>query len=86
MPYCPRCGTALSSHEVALGYEDVEDPSIYVRFPLLAEDGGEAGESLLVEIEGACLKGMEQEARFLESLGKVQAYRTRLQLSFKYEG
>ena len=35
MPYCPRCGTALSSHEVALGYEDVVDPSVYVRFPLL---------------------------------------------------
>jgi isoleucyl-tRNA synthetase len=48
VPYCPRCGTALSSHEVALGYEDVVDPSIYVRFPLVAEDGGEAGESLLV--------------------------------------
>jgi isoleucyl-tRNA synthetase len=43
VPYCPRCGTALSSHEVALGYEDVEDPSIYVRFPLL-----DAEESLLV--------------------------------------
>ena len=27
VPYCPRCGTALSSHEVALGYQDVEDPS-----------------------------------------------------------
>ncbi|MEX0972319.1 MAG: isoleucine--tRNA ligase [Solirubrobacterales bacterium] len=48
VPYCPRCGTALSSHEVALGYKDVSDPSIYVRFPLLTEDGGEAGESLLV--------------------------------------
>jgi isoleucyl-tRNA synthetase len=48
VPYCPRCGTALSSHEVALGYEDVEDPSIYVRFPLLDEQGGEVGESLLV--------------------------------------
>jgi isoleucyl-tRNA synthetase len=48
VPYCPRCGTALSSHEVALGYRDIEDPSIYVRFPLLAEDGGGAGESLLV--------------------------------------
>ncbi len=47
VPYCPRCGTALSSHEVALGYQDVADPSIYVRFPLLAEDGAEA-ESLLV--------------------------------------
>jgi isoleucyl-tRNA synthetase len=48
VPYCPRCGTALSSHEVALGYKDIEDPSIYVRFPLLDEAGGEAGESLLV--------------------------------------
>jgi len=48
VPYCPRCGTALSSHEVALGYQDVEDPSIYVRFPLLDADGGETGESLLV--------------------------------------
>jgi isoleucyl-tRNA synthetase len=48
VPYCPRCGTALSSHEVAQGYEDVEDPSIYVRFPLLGEDGSETSESLLV--------------------------------------
>jgi isoleucyl-tRNA synthetase len=48
VPYCPRCGTALSSHEVALGYEDVKDPSIYVRFPLVGEDGSEDGESLLV--------------------------------------
>jgi isoleucyl-tRNA synthetase len=35
VPYCPRCGTALSSHEVASGYQMVTDPSIYVRFPLL---------------------------------------------------
>ncbi len=35
VPYCPRCGTALSSHEVAQGYQDVVDPSVYVRFPLL---------------------------------------------------
>ncbi|HEX5713951.1 MAG TPA: isoleucine--tRNA ligase [Solirubrobacterales bacterium] len=48
VPYCPRCGTALSSHEVAQGYKDVEDPSIYVKFPLLGEDGSESGESLLV--------------------------------------
>ncbi len=39
VPYCPRCGTALSSHEVALGYMDVEDPSVYVRFPLADEPG-----------------------------------------------
>jgi isoleucyl-tRNA synthetase len=48
VPYCPRCGTALSSHEVAQGYRDVEDPSIYLRFPLLEHDGAEAGASLLV--------------------------------------
>ena len=34
VPYCPRDGTPLSSHEVAQGYKDVEDPSIYVKFPL----------------------------------------------------
>jgi isoleucyl-tRNA synthetase len=34
VPYCPRCGTALSSHEVAQGYREVEDPSVYVRFAL----------------------------------------------------
>ena len=34
VPYCPRCGTALSSHEVALGYQDVSDPSIYIKIPL----------------------------------------------------
>jgi isoleucyl-tRNA synthetase len=39
VPYCPRCGTALSSHEVAQGYAEVEDPSVYVRFPLVDEPG-----------------------------------------------
>lgn len=34
VPYCPRCGTPLSSHEVALGYKEIQDPSVYVRFPL----------------------------------------------------
>ncbi|HXT18303.1 MAG TPA: isoleucine--tRNA ligase [Gemmatimonadaceae bacterium] len=34
LPYCPRCGTALSSHEVAQGYEDVEDPSVYIALEL----------------------------------------------------
>ncbi|MFY9588417.1 MAG: isoleucine--tRNA ligase [Actinomycetota bacterium] len=34
VPYCPRCGTPLSDHEVALGYETVTDPSVYVRFPV----------------------------------------------------
>ena len=34
LPYCPRCGTTLSSHEVALGYQDVSDPSVYVAVEL----------------------------------------------------
>ncbi|MGH2945251.1 MAG: isoleucine--tRNA ligase [Solirubrobacteraceae bacterium] len=39
VPYCARCGTALSSHEVAQGYRDVEDPSVYVTFPVVAPAG-----------------------------------------------
>jgi isoleucyl-tRNA synthetase len=35
-PYCPRCGTGLSDHELAQGYEEVVDPSVYVRFPVKA--------------------------------------------------
>jgi isoleucyl-tRNA synthetase len=38
LPYCPRCETALSSHELALGYRDVEDPSVYVALDLLDGD------------------------------------------------
>ncbi len=37
VPYCARCGTALSSHELAQGYDDAVDPSVYVRFPLRDE-------------------------------------------------
>ena len=48
VPYCVRCGTALSSHEVAQGYEDVEDPSIYVMFPVTEPVGPlRAGDRLL---------------------------------------
>ncbi len=38
VPYCPRCGTALSSHEVAQGYKDVKEKSIYVKFKAKGED------------------------------------------------
>ncbi|HUU27856.1 MAG TPA: isoleucine--tRNA ligase [archaeon] len=31
LPYCPRCGTGLSSHEVSLGYQEVEDPSVFIK-------------------------------------------------------
>ncbi len=56
VPYCPRDGTALSSHEVALGYHEVQDPSVFVRLPVLEiapsdeipESVLQAGDSLLV--------------------------------------
>jgi len=56
VPYCPRCGTALSSHEVAQGYHDIEDPSVYVKLPLrvpapsdqIPESPLEPGDQLLV--------------------------------------
>jgi len=46
-PHCPRCGTSLSSHEVALGYkDDTVDPSVYIKFkisklPGVADDSGD---------------------------------------------
>src|SRR5574338_596898 len=39
VPYCPRCGTPLSDHEVALGYEDATDPSVFVRMPVVDRPG-----------------------------------------------
>ncbi|MFJ8232062.1 isoleucine--tRNA ligase [Streptomyces sp. NPDC094448] len=45
-PWCPRCGTGLSDHELAQGYETVVDPSVYVRFPLTS--GPLAGEASLL--------------------------------------
>ncbi len=39
VPYCPRCGTPLSDHEVALGYRETSDPSIFVRMPLVDQPG-----------------------------------------------
>ena len=38
VPYCPRCGTPLSSHEVAQGYKDVKERSAIVRFKVKGED------------------------------------------------
>jgi isoleucyl-tRNA synthetase len=37
-PYCPRCGTTLSDHELAQGYETVTDPSVFVRMPVTSGD------------------------------------------------
>ena len=37
-PYCPRCGTGLSDHELSLGYETITDQSVYLKFPVLDGD------------------------------------------------
>jgi len=37
LPYCPRCGTGLSSHEVAQGYRTVDDPSVTIRMPVVSD-------------------------------------------------
>ena len=47
-PYCPRCGTGLSDHELAQGYETVTDPSVFVRFPVTSGELASLKASLLV--------------------------------------
>ena len=47
-PYCPRCGTGLSDHELAQGYETVTDPSVYVRMPITSGPLANLNASLLV--------------------------------------
>ena len=47
-PYCPRCGTGLSDHELAQGYETVTDPSVFVRFPITSGPLQELNAALLV--------------------------------------
>jgi isoleucyl-tRNA synthetase len=64
VPYCPRCGTALSSHEVALGYKDVEDPSIFIKIPLISSAPATPDES---EMDPSSLPrpGMSGSAEYL---------------------
>ena len=52
-PHCPRCGTSLSSHEVALGYaDDTKDPSVYIKF-LLVSDSLKEGTELYSSLYAA---------------------------------
>jgi isoleucyl-tRNA synthetase len=48
LPYCARCGTTLSSHEVAQGYKDVKDPSAYVALDLVGDKGVKTRRRILV--------------------------------------
>jgi isoleucyl-tRNA synthetase len=47
-PYCARCGTGLSDAEVAMGYRETDDPSVFVRFPLVDTPLADQGASLVV--------------------------------------
>jgi isoleucyl-tRNA synthetase len=47
-PYCPRCETTLSSHEVAQGYKDVVDPSVYLKLAVTGDRGKPSEDRLLV--------------------------------------
>lgn len=47
LPWCGRCGTGLSSHEVSQGYKDIDDPSVWVSFPLQDAPGILAGAELV---------------------------------------
>ena len=47
-PYCPRCGTGLSDHELAQGYETIIDPSVFVRFPVTSGEFALLNASFLV--------------------------------------
>ncbi len=60
-PWCPRCGTGLSDHELAQGYETVVDPSVYVRFPLTS--GPLAGEAALAGLDDDALDAGLQHRR-----------------------
>jgi len=74
VPYCPRCGTPLSTHEVSQGYKDVTEPSIYVRFPV----AGKENEYLLAWTTtpwtlpsnvGLCVNPKEEYAKVLTNDG-----------------
>ena len=48
MPWCPRCGTSLSQHELMDSYNDITHPSLYVRFPIRDRQGSSQREYLIV--------------------------------------
>src|SRR4030042_221027 len=42
MPWCPRCGTGLSQHEIHEGYKEVKHKSLYLRFPIINDNRKES--------------------------------------------
>jgi isoleucyl-tRNA synthetase len=64
LPYCPRCGTTLSSHEVALGYQDVSDPSVYVALDL-GDWGHGTGDSATLSTSQSPIPSPQSRRRIL---------------------
>ena len=64
LPYCARCGTSLSSHEVALGYKDVEDPSVYLALDLVGDESG-------APMVAATVDGPGRNAAHADPLAKI---------------
>ena len=77
VPYCPRCGTALSSHEVALGYQDVEDPSVYVRFTVNAGRRSAAGRRRAAGLDDDAVDAGLQRRRRRRSRADLRARQDR---------
>src|SRR5215207_9394124 len=62
LPYCPRCGTTLSSHEVQLGYKDVADPSVYVALDLATGTGNRRAPAEGGQMGTEAARSSQQEA------------------------
>ncbi|MDD3662982.1 MAG: class I tRNA ligase family protein, partial [Candidatus Pacebacteria bacterium] len=66
VPWCPRCGTGLSSHELAQGYEDVKDLSVYVKFKIISSPN--AFPQVLGQGEGEREPGPDHSEKHTEEL------------------
>ncbi len=76
VPYCPRCGTALSSHEVAQGYKNVKETSATVRFPVKGQENTyllawTTTPWTLPSNLGLCINAHETYARFQAEDGRI---------------
>ena len=83
VPYCPRCGTALSSHEVAQGYKDVKDTSVFVRFKVKGEENKyflawTTTPWTLPSNVALCFNGKEDYSEILAEDGKIYILATAL--------
>ncbi|HSI20544.1 MAG TPA: isoleucine--tRNA ligase [Verrucomicrobiae bacterium] len=83
LPYCPRCGTGLSAAEVAQGYQDVKDVSVYVTFPIVEKPGVSflAWTTTPWTLPGNVALAVGSEIEYVEVLQHGEAGETRLILA-----